>query len=157
MGDIAKIISLLAVILLPILFFLIISIVFQIIGLWKIFKKAGKNGWEAIIPYYSTWVLVEISGCKWWYFLILICSLMIPSFSINEKSMSINGIGYLLYYFALFSVNYNVARKFNKDWLFAIGMTLIPFVFYPILGFDKSVFDKNIKVSPYGVIKEGEI
>lgn len=36
-----------------------------VIGLWKLFKKAGKQGWEAIIPFYNTYVLVEISGLNW--------------------------------------------------------------------------------------------
>ena len=46
--------------------------VVYVIGLWFIFKKAGKQGWEAIIPFYNTWVLVEIAGLNWWWFLIIL-------------------------------------------------------------------------------------
>ena len=46
---------------------IIVLLVLYFIGLWKLFQKAGKNGWEAIVPFYNTWVLVEISGLAWWY------------------------------------------------------------------------------------------
>ena len=45
---------------------IIAFLVFYFVCLWKLFKKAGKNGWEAIIPYYNTWVLIEIAGLNWW-------------------------------------------------------------------------------------------
>lgn len=35
----------------------IAAIVVCLIGRWKLFVKAGKGGWEAIIPFYSDWVL----------------------------------------------------------------------------------------------------
>ena len=58
------------------LVYLIISLavsVFMIITMWKIFKKAGRNGWEAIIPIYNIYVLLEIGGQKGAYvFLLLI-------------------------------------------------------------------------------------
>lgn len=38
------------------------------IALWKLFKKAGKNGWEAIIPFYNTYTLTEVAGLNWWFF-----------------------------------------------------------------------------------------
>ena len=156
--------AILSLILIPLLLFLIAIIVLQIIGEWKVFKKAGKNGWEAIVPYYNTWTLIEISGCKWWYFLIIIGSSLISyniTLDINESSrLSFNmleGVGTLINYFIMYCVNYNIAKKFNKDYLYAIGLTLLPFIFYPMLGLGKSEFKKDVKVSPYGVIKEGEI
>lgn len=155
--------TLIAIILIPLLFFMILIIIFQIIGEWKIFKKAGKNGWEAIIPYYNTWTLIEISGCKWWYFLISMGSSFLSfniTLNLNDSSLNFNmleGVGTLVNYFIMYSVNYNIAKKFSKDYWYAIGMTLLPFVFYPMLGLGKSEFNKDVKVSPYGVIKEGEI
>ena len=149
------------------LFIILIAIVlsiFQIIGMWTTFKKCGKKGWEAIIPYYNTWTLVEISGCKWWYFLILIGSSLISfniSFNLEELSNFsfdlLEGIGSLINYFIMYCINYNIAKKFKKDHLYAFGLTQLPFIFYPMLGLGKSSFDRSVKVSPYGVIKEGEI
>lgn len=44
-----------------------------IISQWKIFTKAGKPGWAAIIPIYNLIVLLEIIGKPlWWIVLLLI-------------------------------------------------------------------------------------
>ena len=162
MEGLEKIGPLLAIVFIPLFIFIIVICVLQITGQWKIFKKAGKNGWEAIIPYYNTWTLIEISECKWWYFLILIGSSILSldfNIELNNVSSSVNvleGISSIANYFIMFNVNYNIAKKFNKDVGYAIGLTLLPFIFYPMLGLGKSEFNKNIKVSPYGAIKEGE-
>ena len=37
----------------------LILAVIKLIGKWKIFKKAGRKGWEAIIPIYNIIVLLE--------------------------------------------------------------------------------------------------
>ena len=114
---------------------------------WKIFKKAGKAGWEAIIPFYSTWILVEISGLKWWFFLI-ICGSTLCSY--------IPFIG-LVALTATFFCNYNLAIKFGKDPVgYGIGLTLVPIVFYPILAFGDNKF-VNRKVSSYGPIPEDKV
>ena len=37
-------------------------IVVMIAGMWKVFQKAGKPGWVAIVPIYNLIVLLEIVG-----------------------------------------------------------------------------------------------
>lgn len=142
---------------------IILLSILELIGKWKLFKKAGKNGWEAIVPYYNLWTLVEISECKWWFFLLAIASTILSfdiSLDLNEaSSISYNAlemIGSLANLFAMLMINYNISKKFNKSMGYAIGLTLLPFVFYPMLGLGSSKFDNNVKVSPYGAIKEGE-
>ena len=44
---------------------LIVMIVI-IAAMWKIYTKAGKPGWAAIIPLYNIWVLLEIVGRPGW-------------------------------------------------------------------------------------------
>lgn len=111
---------------------------------WKIFKKAGLAGWEAIVPFYNTWCLVKIAGLEWWFFLIILSPVITAKFPILV----------LIAAAARFFANYNLAIKFEKDPVgFGIGLTLLPFVFYPILAFGKSTYvDKE--VSPYGPIKK---
>ena len=54
----------------------VISIAFailELVAMWKLFEKAGKPGWAAIIPIYNIIVMLEIAGMEWWYiFLFLI-------------------------------------------------------------------------------------
>ncbi len=125
-------------------------VVFQIIAMVKVYKKAGKAGWEAIVPYYNKWVLCEIAGVKWWLFLIIcassICS-MLGLFFLKPLAILVSLAGSFL-------VNYNIALKFGKDGVgYGIFLTILPVVFYAILGFGDAEF-KDIKVSPYGAITE---
>jgi len=119
-----------------------------IIAQWKLFKKAGKNGWEAIVPVYNTWVLIEISGLHWWYFLVSIglslLSVMIPSLSFVFAIAS---------YYLNFIVYYNIAKKTKQnEILFGILGTFVAFVAVIILGFNKNItYDNSIEVSPNGV------
>lgn len=128
-------------------------LVFQIIVMVKVYKKAGKGGWEAIIPYYSTWVQCEIAGLKWWFFLIA------SAYSI----CTILGLAALLPLAGLvaiagsFFINYNIAIKFEKDPIgFGIGLTLLPVIFYAILAFGPAKYT-DAKVSSYGPIPEEKI
>ncbi len=53
--------------------FYLAFIVIIVVALWKIFEKAGKPGWAAIIPIYNLFVLLEIVGKPaWWLILFLI-------------------------------------------------------------------------------------
>lgn len=91
-------------------------IVAIIVGFWKLFEKAGKPGWASIIPVYNWIVLLEIIGKPiWWIILFFIPCVNIIIFFIV--------------------VPLEVAKCFGKSVGFAIGLILLPFVFYPILGF----------------------
>ncbi|MBQ8682017.1 MAG: zinc ribbon domain-containing protein [Bacilli bacterium] len=121
---------------------------FYLVGLWKLFEKAGRNGWEAIIPFYNTWVLAEISGMAWWYALIIIFS--------NLGVLGSEDLGLVLSLAAMvaeFFIFYNLSKKFHRDTGFAILMTFFPFVMIPIMGFSKDFqYDKDIAVSENGPI-----
>jgi hypothetical protein len=90
-------------------------IVAIIAGFWKTFVKAGKPGWAAIIPIYNAIVLLEIAGKPLWWIILL----LIPLVNIIV---------------AIF-VCIAVAKKFGKSDAFGIGLALLGFIFFPILGF----------------------
>lgn len=46
--------------------------ILTIVAMWKLFKKAGKPGWAAIIPIYNIIVMLEIAGMPGWYVLLLL-------------------------------------------------------------------------------------
>ena len=46
--------------------------VVTVIGLWKMYVKAGRPGWAAIIPIYNWWVWVEMIGRPRWWFWALV-------------------------------------------------------------------------------------
>ena len=50
-------------------------IVLMLVSIWKIYEKAGKPGWAAIVPIYNLIVLLEIVRKPlWWIILLLILS-----------------------------------------------------------------------------------
>ncbi len=128
-------------------------VVFQIIAMVKVYKKAGKGGWEAIVPYYNNWVLCEIAGLKWWFFLIMnavsICGIL--GLIALEPLAALASLG------ATFMANYNLAIKFGKDGVgYGIGLTLLPVVFYSILAFGDATYTEQ-KLSAYGPIPEEKV
>ncbi|MDR6942880.1 DUF5684 domain-containing protein [Mucilaginibacter pocheonensis] len=86
-----------------------------IIGMWKIFEKAGKPGWASIIPIYNIIVLLEIVGKPvWWIILFLI-----PCVNII---------------FGIWTINL-LSKSFGQGEGFTVGLILLGFIFYPLLGF----------------------
>lgn len=119
----------------------------QITAFWKIYKKAGKEGWESIVPFYNNWVLVEISGLNWWWFLFFLAPLVLSC--IDE----LYWLGCLASIFVTFNYSYNLSKKFHKGVGFAICMTLFTPICACILGFSKkNVYDASVVVSSNGVI-----
>jgi hypothetical protein len=94
---------------------ILVIIVFQIAAWWKMFEKAGKPGWAAIIPIYNIVVLIQIAGKPVWW--IILC--LIPIVNI----------------IVLLLISIGVAKNFGKGTLFGLGLFLLGFIFYPILGF----------------------
>ena len=115
---------------------------------WKLFKKAGKHGWEIFIPFYSTWVLIEIAGLNWWYFLISIPGTILTAIEIEN----IGWLTTIASYFISFITYYNIAKKMKQnEVLYGILGIFVPYVAVLILGFSKSItFDNTIEVSPNG-------
>ncbi len=51
---------------------LAVAVVF-ILGIWKVFTKAGQPGWAVLIPIYNAYIMTKIAGRPgWWVLLLLI-------------------------------------------------------------------------------------
>ena len=99
-------------------FYSIILIAFALcstIGLWKVFKKAGEPGWAAIVPIYNSYVIFKITWGNGWKFLLM----LIPLANIVFCIMTVN----------------KLAKAFDKNIGFTIGLILVQPVFLLILGF----------------------
>jgi hypothetical protein len=97
--------------------------VIVIAGMWKVFEKAGEPGWAALIPIYNLLVLVKISGKEMWWIVLL----LLPCIN----------------FVALVMIGIEIARKFGKDTLYGVGLGLLPFIFYPMLGFGSAQYNRN--------------
>ena len=90
-------------------------IVVVIAGLWKCFTKAGKPGWAAIVPIYNIIVMLEIAGKPIWWIILF----FIPCVNIIVSLL----------------VFIDFAKAYGKGAGFAVGLLLLGFIFFPILGF----------------------
>lgn len=96
-----------------ILFFIAVAVV-TIVGLWKLFEKAGEPGWTSLIPFVNTYKLYKMAfGSGWWFLL-----LFIP-------------IADIVIYIML---AVRLARSFGRGGLFALGLVLFQTIFLLILG-----------------------
>ena len=46
--------------------------ILAIVGLWKMYAKAGEPGWKSIIPIYNTYILFKLVWGNGWKFLLLL-------------------------------------------------------------------------------------
>lgn len=105
---------------LTVLPFLLVIAVIGIVSHWIIFTKAGKEGWEVLIPIYGTLVLLKIVGKPWWWILLL-C------------------IPFLNIIWAIWMMNM-LSKSFGKDEGFTAGLVLLGYIFFPILAFSKAQY-----------------
>lgn len=91
-----------------------------IVPAWKIFSKAGQPGWKALVPIYNSYIFVEIAGLPWWVFL----GFFVP----------------VLNLITVIVVMYYVSQRFGHGMGYGIGLTFLPFIFLPILGYGRSVY-----------------
>lgn len=125
-------------------------LIFLIVGNWKMFRKAGKNGWECIIPIYGYYVLTEIADLNWWWFLLVISDSLVDLVGLENLSPLAN----LVSLFASFNIYYNIAKKFKKKTSTAVLSGIFSFIFIQIFGYSKNEeYDKNIVVSKNGIFK----
>jgi len=86
----------------------------SIIGMWKVFEKAGKPGWPAIIPFYNVYIMVQNRRTA---------GLVVRAGFIPFANL------------VLIVLPFDIAQKFGKGAGFGVGLLLLPFVFYPMLGY----------------------
>lgn len=91
-----------------------------IVGMWKMFAKAGQPGWAAIVPIYNIYILTKIVGRPWWWLIMM----LIPFVSII---------------FAIIMM-IDLAKSFGKGTGFGIGLAFLTPIFIPILGFGSAQY-----------------
>lgn len=112
--------EILVIIILTFLALSIANLIYSIVCYYKIFKKAGKEGWEIFIPIYNIVVLTEISGLSMWYLLFIV----------------IPGIGMWIFFIMLYV---ELSKRFGKSTGFAMGLLFLNPIFIGILAFNKNI------------------
>lgn len=93
----------------------------SILPMWKIFEKAGQDGWKSIIPIYNTIILLKICGLSPW--------LVILGF-----------IPYVKLILAII-IWYNLSKAFGKGIGFTLGLIFLDVIFLFILAFGSNEYN----------------
>ncbi len=108
-----------------------------VIGRWRTVNKMGGRGWSQIIPIYSEWELSSKAGCAQGVCIALVVLDALTIFSNVPRSETFLYIA-LVCGIALFVIRCivlrQVARRFGKGVGFTIGLIILPYIFYLILG-----------------------
>lgn len=92
--------------------------VFTMVCIWKIFVKAGKPGWAALVPFYNTLIILEFLGRPWWWLLLM----LIPFANVVISIIIV----------------FDYTKAFGKSTRFGYGLIFLTVIFIAILAFDSS-------------------
>ncbi len=98
-----------------------------LVGVGKVFVKAGKPGWACIVPFYNMVVMTEIAGKPiLWFFL-----LFIPFVNIYISIV----------------LMVEIAKRFGKGTGFALGLIFLSPIFWCILGYGDATYQPVVTES----------
>ncbi len=100
-------------------------VIFLLAAQWKVFTKAGQPGWACLIPIYNIYILTKITGKPGIWTLLCLIPLV--------------NIVFIIWLYNMLS------KSFGKDEGFTVGLLLLGFIFFPILGFGPAKYQ-----GPYG-------
>jgi len=99
---------------------ILLVVVVAVAGLWKTLAKAGMPGWGSVIPFYNLYLVIKLAGRPGWWLLLM----FIPLVNIVFNVIVLIGLG----------------KKFGYGAAFGWGLFLLPFIFFPILGFGQAAY-----------------
>lgn len=108
--------------------FVLALVIFMIACMWRIYSKAGKPGWAAIVPIYNYVVLLEIVKKPIWWIILM----LIP----------------IVNFIIIIIIMVELAKAYGKEGGFAAGLILLPIVFFPILAFGDAKYVYGDKPQP---------
>ncbi len=100
-----------------------LGVAFAVMGalLYGVFKKADVTPWWAFIPILNAVGLLQVARKPIWWIILF----MIPIVSIVVAIL----------------VAIEIAKKFGGGVGTVVGLVLIPFIFYPVLGYGSATYD----------------
>ncbi|RMG18412.1 MAG: signal peptidase I [Bacteroidetes bacterium] len=101
------------------LIFLFVFVAFKV-AQYKLFEKAGKPGWAALVPVYGNYLWLQLIGKPWWWLVLLYFPIL----------------GILVFV----SMLIELAKAYGKyDLKHHAAALLLPFYFFPRIAFDPKV------------------
>lgn len=95
--------------------------ILMLISIWKVYVKAGKPGWAAIVPIYNVIVMLQIAEKPLWWIVLF----FVPIANLIVGILTLAG----------------VAKAFGRGAGTVVGLIFLPFVFWPMLGFGSAEYE----------------
>lgn len=110
-----------------VVFLTIWSAMFTLVAasMWRVFAKAGRPGWGALVPFYNLYLIVRIAGRPGWW----TAAIFIP----------------VIGWFVVVKVIVEFAARFGKGQYFAVGLLVANVVFWPILAFGRAQYQQPVR------------
>jgi len=106
-----------------------------LLSLWTIMERVQEKGWRSLIPLYRFVVLFDKVG-------------MSPALALLLLIPGVNVILMIVFYFFL-------SKKFNRNYFFVLGLTVLPLLFYPIVAFGDGKC-KHVKLKKHKEAKKSK-
>lgn len=133
--DFATFLTVLKFISIMLTLFQIIVGLLAVVANWHIFKKAGRPGWAAVIPFYNLYVMADITWGNGWLSLVVLTYPFIIFFAPTLSWIC----GLLLFVFGALTC-WKLSKAFGHDIGFAICLILFPTIFSLILAFNDDAY-----------------
>ena len=103
----------------------LLSVIITIAAMCIVYGKAGQPIWAVFVPVYNMWILAEIADMTGWMGVLLFISAFVPL------------LGGWICFVMILLLSIGIAESFGRSIGFAVGLALLPMIFYPILAFSK--------------------
>ena len=139
--------------------------VFSIVCMWKLFVKAGEEGWKCLIPFYNFYTETKIVDYTrfFWFSLFgglglgvvagIVVGIAASSNGSNGAAPAVVVVGIISLIFAIvmlvMAIKFNIklAHAFGKSGAFVVGLILLPVIFVAILAFGDAQYQLGGKAS----------
>lgn len=105
---------------------MIVAVILFIYGTilrWRIYTKAGKPGWAAIVPVYRQIVMYQVCGLSAWLMLLWLVPIL----------------GWIAMFVIAIMKRFCLAKEFGRGALFGFGLLFFPPIFQTILAFHPNI------------------
>lgn len=102
---------------------MIILFIYGTILRWRIYVKAGKPGWAAILPVYRQIVMYQVCGLSAWLMLLWLIPIL----------------GWIAMFVIAIMKRFCLAKEFGRGALFGFGLLFFPPIFQTILAFHPAI------------------
>lgn len=98
----------------------VVLIAILIASMWRVYTKAGKPGWAAVIPFYNFIVELEIIGRPVWWLVLM----FIPFVNVVVAVIIAN----------------DLSKSFGRGFGTTALLVILPFIGYPILAWGSATY-----------------